>query len=75
MSREGTMTEKDAIEILRAQGHALGTPGPRTIRLWVHGTSQAIDVERGHELIYLAEGKLSVEELLARRETEHAAKH
>ncbi len=64
------MTENEAMDILRAQGHSVGSPdrSAGTVRIWVHGTNHSIDVKLGRDLIYLAEGKLTVEDL----EPEHA---
>lgn len=64
------MTETEALDILRAQGHAVGTPDPvtGTVRIWVHGMSHSIDVKLGRDLIYLAEGKITIDDL----EPEHA---
>ncbi len=63
------MTEREALEILRAQGHAVSTPDPATgtVRIWVYGTDRSIDVTLGRELIHLAEGKLTFEVLAAER--------
>ena len=63
------MTDNEALEILRAQGHAAGTPDVRTgrVRVWVHGNNDAVDVATGREL---AEGKLTFEEIRERREDE-----
>lgn len=68
------MTEREALDILRAQGHAVGTPDPTTgtVRIWVRGTDRAIDVKPGRELIYLAEGKLTFEDLEAEQRSEAA---
>jgi hypothetical protein len=66
------MTDNEALEILRAQGHAAGTPDVRTgrVRVWVHGNNDAVDVATGRELHELAEGKLTFEEIRERREDE-----
>lgn len=68
------MTQREALDILRAQGHAVSTPDPETgtVRIWAHGTDRAIDVRPGRELIYLAEGKLTFEDLEAERRSEAA---
>lgn len=63
------MTISDAMDILRAQGHAVGTPDDPVhghVRIWIEGHDRAIDVETGRDLIYLAEGKLTFEDLLGR---------
>ena len=68
------MTEKEAMEILRAQGYAVGAPNDETNRIpvWAHGSDRMIEVERGRELTYLAEGKITFDEVLERRErSEH----
>jgi hypothetical protein len=64
--------ETDALEILRAQGYAVGAPDVHTgrVRIWLQGSDEAIDVEIGRELCEMAEGKLSFEEVRARREDE-----
>jgi len=61
------MTDTEALEILRAQGHAVGTPDhdAGSVRVWVRGTDFALDVNLGTELIHLAEGKITVEDLEA----------
>ena len=60
------MKDADALDILRAQGCAVGTPDVHTIR----GSDEAVDVEIGRELHELAEGKLSFEDIRPRREDE-----
>jgi hypothetical protein len=59
------MTEGEALDILRAQGHAVGSVdrSTGTVKIWVHGTSRSINVKLGWDLIYLAEGKITLEEL------------
>jgi len=66
------MTDNEALEILRAQGYAAGTLDVRTgrVRVWIHGTNDAVDVAIGRELHELAEGKLTFEEIRERREDE-----
>jgi len=66
------MKNADALDILRAQGYAVGTPDARTgrVRVWIRGSDEAVDVEIGRELHELAEGKLSFEDIWARREDE-----
>ncbi|MBZ5596486.1 MAG: hypothetical protein LAP39_29950 [Acidobacteriia bacterium] len=66
------MTDNEALEILRAQGYAAGTPDVRTgrVRVWIHGNNDAVDVAIGRELHELAEGKLTFEEIRERREDE-----
>ena len=64
------MKDMEALDILRAQGHAVGTPDVRTgrVRVWIYGNDEAIDVEIGRELHELAEGKLSIADIRARRQ-------
>jgi len=64
------MTEREALDILRAQGHAVGSAdrSTGTVRIWVHRTNRFIDVKLGRDLVYLAEGKITIDEL----EPEHA---
>jgi hypothetical protein len=70
------MTDKLALELLRAQGHAAGTPDRNgSVLVWIHGSNDAIDVKLGKELHELAEGKLSFEDLLERREDEAVIEH
>ena len=59
------MTAIDALNVLRAQGHAVGAPNQDTgmVRIWVYGTNRFIDVKLGRDLLYLAEGKLTFEDL------------
>ncbi len=68
------MNDTDALDILRAQGYAVGTPDVQTgrVRLWLRDSDEAIDVAIGRELHELAEGRLSIEEILLRREEEAA---
>ena len=63
------MKDREALDILRAQGHAVGTPDIHTgrVRVWIGRSDEAVDVEIGRELHELAEGKLSIEEIRARR--------
>jgi len=67
------MTDHEALDILRAQGHAVGVPGaerPGRVRVWVHGGGTSVEIETGRELWDVAEGKLTLEEVLERREFE-----
>lgn len=66
------MKDTEALDILRAQGYAVGTPDVHTgrVRVWIHNSDEAIDVEIGRELHELAEGKLTFEDIRARREDE-----
>lgn len=59
------MTDSEALEILRGQGYAVGAPDQRTgtVRIWLHGSEHWVDVKPGRDLIYLAEGKISFEDL------------
>jgi hypothetical protein len=68
------MKDTEALDILRAQGYAVGTPDVHTgrVRVWIHGSDEAVDVEIGRELLELAMGKLSFAEIRARREDEAA---
>ncbi len=70
------MKDSEALDILRAQGYAVGTPDPdtRRARVWIPATDEAVDVEIGRELHELAEGKLTFDEIRARRETRTAAR-
>lgn len=66
------MNDTEALDILRAQGCTVGALDPQTgrIRLWFAGSEEAVDVMVGKELHDLATGKLSAEEILARRDDE-----
>jgi hypothetical protein len=65
------MTDYEALDILRAQGHAAGIPDRNGwVRVWIRGGDDAIDVRAGRELQELAEGKLSFEEIRELREDE-----
>ncbi len=66
------MKDTEALEILRAQGHAASTPDSRTgrVRIWISSSDEAVEVQVGRELQELAEGKLSFEDIRARREEE-----
>lgn len=66
------MTDTKALDILRARGYATGTPDIHTgrVRVWIHGSDEAIDVQLGRELQELAEDKLSFGDIAARREDE-----
>lgn len=66
------MSDAQALEILRAQGYAAGTPDLRTgkVTIWIRGRDETVDVSLGRELHELAEGKLSFEEVVGRREDE-----
>lgn len=61
------MTDREAVEILRAQGYAVGDPDLQTgtVRVWIDHTNTFVDVKLGQELLYLAEGKKTVEQLQA----------
>jgi hypothetical protein len=45
------MKEADALDILRAQGCAVGTPDVHTgrVRVWIRGSDEAVDVYRSGE--------------------------
>ena len=63
------MTDNEALDILRAQGHAAGVPDRNgRVRVWIHGGNNSIDVRAGRELRELAEGKLSFDEIRERGE-------
>jgi hypothetical protein len=64
------MSDDEALEILRGEGHAAGQPDFHSgrVRVWVAHTSSVIDVQLGMELRELAQGKLSFEEIRERRE-------
>ena len=66
------MKDADALDILRAQGYAVGTPDAHTgrVRVWIRGSDEAVDVGIGRELHDLAEGKVSFEDIRARSEDE-----
>jgi hypothetical protein len=64
LKREESVTDNDVLDILRAQGHAAGIPDRnRWVRVWTHGSDDAIDVKAGRELHELAERKLSFDEI------------
>lgn len=66
------MTDNEALEILRAQGYAAGTPDLRNgfVRVWIHDSDELVDVRLGQELHDFAEGKLTFDEILERRQSE-----
>jgi hypothetical protein len=66
------MKEADALDILRAQSCAVGTPDVHTgrVRVWIRGSDEAVDVQIGREVYELVEGKVSFEDIRARREDE-----
>jgi hypothetical protein len=66
------MTDEEALDILRAEGHFAGTPDAYSgrVTIWVHGSNEPIEVQCGRELHELAEGKLSFDEIRTWREDE-----
>ena len=68
------ITDQQALEILRAQGHSAGVPDTRTglVRVWIRGSDEVVDVRLGRELRELAEEKLSFADIWERREDETA---
>jgi uncharacterized protein YbjT (DUF2867 family) len=65
------MRDNEALDILRAQGHAATTPYRNGwVQVWIHGSNDAVDVKSGRELHELAEGKLSFDDIRERREDE-----
>jgi len=66
------MQDTEALDILRAQGHAVGAPDAYAgrVRVWIRGSDEAVDVQLGRELHELAEGKLSFDDVRLRREDE-----
>ena len=66
------MKDAEVLDILRAQGYAVGTPAAHTgrVRVSIRGSDETVGVEIGGELHELAEGKLSFEDIWARREDE-----
>jgi len=69
------ITDRQALDILRAQGHTAGAPDLRTgrVRVWIRGSQEVIDVHLGRELRELAEEKLNFDDIWARREEEATA--
>ncbi len=65
------MTDNEALEILRAQGYAAGTPDLQrgSVRVWIYGSNEAVDVRLGRELCEFAEGKLTFDDILDRRQS------
>jgi hypothetical protein len=70
------MTDTEALDILRAQGHFAGTPDIHSgwVTVWIDGSDEAVAVQSGRELHELAEGKLSFDEIRAWREDEAAVR-
>jgi len=70
------MTDEEALDILRAQGHFASTPDIHSgrVTVWIQGSNEAVAVECGRELHELAEGKLSFDEIRAWREDEAAVR-
>ena len=66
------MTDNEALDIIRAQGHAAGTPEARTgfVRVWIRGGDESVDVRLGTELHELASGRLLIDEIRERRQYE-----
>ena len=66
------MKDSEALDILRAQGHAVGIADLHTgrVRIWIQHSDEAIEVMIGRELHELAEGKLSLDDIRTRREDE-----
>jgi hypothetical protein len=70
---EVSMTDNQALGMLRAQGHAAAAPDRNgDVRVWIHGGNDAVDVKAGRELHELAEGKLTFDEIRERREDDEA---
>jgi hypothetical protein len=71
------MTDIEAMEILRAQGHAVGAPDSKTgaVRVWIHGTDRHVDVNSGRDLIRLAEGSSTMEDFESELEKTRKGKH
>ncbi len=53
------------MEILRGRGYAVGVPDYKkgAVRIWIHGTDHSVDVRLGRDLVHLAEGKVTLEDL------------
>jgi hypothetical protein len=70
------MKHEEAVEILRAEGHFVAEPDEYTgrVRVWIPGSDEGVDVEIGSELQALAEGSLTFDEILLRREEEAAVR-
>jgi hypothetical protein len=66
------ITDAEALDMLRARGHATGTPDVHTgtVRVWLRGSDDAIDVRLGRELHELAQDRLTFEDIAARRDDE-----
>ncbi len=62
----------EALDTLRTQGYVVAEPDVHTgrVRIWMRGVDEAVDVEHPGEVRDLAEGKLTFEEIQARREDE-----
>ena len=68
------MTDDEALNILRAEGHPGGIPDREGwVRVWSHRShdDDAIEVRAGRELHELAEGKLRFEEICELREASY----
>lgn len=70
------MNDTEALDTLRAQGFATGTPDPHTghVRVWISDSEEGVDVQVGRELRELAEGTLTFEDILLRRDDEVVAR-
>ncbi len=69
------MTDKEALDLLHAQGYCTGTPDAYTgfVRVWSRGSKYTVDVRIGQELHDVAQGKLSMGDICERREDEMLA--
>lgn len=66
------MTYHRALDLLSAQGYAVGTPNSQTgeVRIWAPGGTESVEVRIGRELDDLAAGKLTLEQICERRDDE-----
>jgi len=66
------MTDKQAIDLLRARGYVVGDPDAHSgeISVWTPGGAYALKVRVGKELGEFAAGKLTWNEVAQRREDE-----
>jgi len=66
------MTHQQQLNVLRARGYGAGPVDVHTgsVRIWIPGGNDAVDVHLGRELEELAAGRLTLDDLRERREDE-----
>jgi hypothetical protein len=70
------ISDKQALAMLLDRGYAVSRPDVHAgyVRVWIRDSEEGVDVRLGRELHELAEERLTLEDVWARREDETVAR-